>query len=372
MSRSYIGSGKQYRRYTDEEKRQVRQTDMLEFLGKHEGLSFVRTGSVYTCKEHDSLIIQSDRQRWWWYSRDENGLNVLDYLEKMKGYSWQDAMAFMLGEDNKAIARSPTKSAVISEKEEKPPFVLPEKDTEAYKQVFGYLVQTRCIDKSVVAYCVKHDLIYQDKKYKNCVFVGYDESGEAKFAESKVTNQFYKQFNINVTSSDKQYSFKIANQLENTDKSTLYVFEAPVDLLSHCTMVLMAERNKAAAENRSANEKIWLGQNRLSLSGKADVALETFLNNNPETKKIVLCLDNDYWGQKACKSISEKYSDKYAVSVHHAKYGKDYNECLQYFVMGKDLSQDKSLSHDNLSQDKINDVDSELDLTVDNKAQRSR
>lgn len=357
MARSnYIGSGRKYVRYTDEQIRRVRQTDMLDFLGRHEGFTFKQTGKVYTCVQHDSLIVQADRQRWFWNSRtsdtnkEAQGLNVLDYLEKMQGYSWQEAMAYMLG-DNAAlspVAASSKKEENSAENvEKKHEFKLPEKCEGRYNHVFAYLCKTRCIDQSVVSYCVKNDLIYQAKEYNNCVFVGYDENGQAKFAESKVANQFYKQFNINVEGSDKRYSFNITNRTVDTDKSTVFVFEAPVDLLSHCTMYLMAEQKRAKAENRPANKEIWLNQNRLSLSGKADVALATYLDNNPETKRIVLCLDNDYWGQKACKSIGEKYSDKYEVSVHHAKYGKDYNECLQYFVKGSlPPPKEEELSHD--------------------------
>jgi len=360
--KNYIGSGKKYVRYSDEQIRRVRQTDMLDFLGRHEGFTFKKTGKVYTCVQHDSLIVQADRQRWFWNSRtseankEAQGLNVLDYLEKMQGYTWQQAMAYMLGDD---ATLSP--AAAVSEKENKASseivekkleFKLPEKCDGRYNHVFAYLCKTRCIAQSVVAYCVKNDLIYQEKEYNNCVFVGYDANGEAKFAESKVTNQFYKQFNINVEGSDKRYSFNITNQTVDADKSTVFVFEAPVDLLSHCTMYLLSEKKRAAAENRPANKEIWLKQNRLSLSGKSDVALETYLENNPETKQIVLCLDNDYWGQKACKSIGEKYSDKYKVSVHHAKYGKDYNECLQLYVNGSlpQKKEQKILSHDKIKE----------------------
>ena len=100
-SKRYIGTGRTWRTYTEEEKRQVRQTDMLDFLGRYEGFTFKRTGKVYTCVQHDSLIVQADRQRWFWNSRtsrtnkEAQGLNVLDYLEKIKGYSWQEAMAFI-------------------------------------------------------------------------------------------------------------------------------------------------------------------------------------------------------------------------------------------------------------------------------------
>lgn len=375
-SKRYIGTGRTWRTYTEEEKRQVRQTDMLDFLGRYEGLTFRRTGKVYTCVQHDSLIVQADRQRWIWNSRtsstnkEAQGLNVLDYLEKIKGYSWQEAMAFMLGE-GKDVARSNVDTAALSKKEEKKEFEKPEKDTGQYKQVFAYLTKTRCIDPSVVSYCVKHDLIYQEKKFKdgkfvgyNAVFAGYDENGEMKFAECKVTNQFAKQFNINVTGSDKQYSFNITNRTADTDRSTVFVFEAPVDLLSHATMYVLAEKKKAAAEEREPNTDIWLKQNRLSLSGRSVWVLEKYLERNSDIKNIVLCLDNDYWGQKSCSEIQEQLGGRYNVTVHHAKYGKDYNECLQHFVKGSlPPPKEEKLSHDTKQKAVSHDTKQEGDTT---------
>lgn len=379
MARSnYIGSGRKYVRYTDEQIRRVRQTDMLDFLGRYEGLTFRRTGKVYTCVQHDSLIVQADRQRWFWNSRtsetnkEAQGLNVLDYLEKFKGYSWQEAMAFMLGE-GKDVARSNVDTAALSKKEEKKEFEKPEKDTGQYKQVFAYLTKTRCIDPSVVSYCVKHDLIYQEKKFKggkfvgyNAVFAGYDENGEMKFAECKVTNQYAKQFNINVTGSDKQYSFNITNRTADTDRSTVFVFEAPVDLLSHATMYVLAEKKKAAAEDREPNTDIWLKQNRLSLSGRSMWVLEKYLERNSDIKNIVLCLDNDYWGQKSCAEMQEQLGGRYNVTVHHAKYGKDYNECLQHFVKGSlPPPKEEKLSHDTIQKTVSHDTKKEGSDTTD-------
>ena len=56
IRREYIGSGKKFIRYSPEEMADARQTDMLDFLSRKEGFTFIRVGSVYQCNEHDSLI----------------------------------------------------------------------------------------------------------------------------------------------------------------------------------------------------------------------------------------------------------------------------------------------------------------------------
>ena len=49
IRREYIGSGKKFIRYSPEEMADARQTDMLDFLSRKEGFTFIKAGSVYQC-----------------------------------------------------------------------------------------------------------------------------------------------------------------------------------------------------------------------------------------------------------------------------------------------------------------------------------
>ena len=91
IRREYIGSGKKFIRYSPDEMADARQTDMLDFLSRKEGFTFIKVGSVYQCNEHDSLIIQGDRQRWYWNSQKLKGLNCIDWLMKIDGMGVQEA-----------------------------------------------------------------------------------------------------------------------------------------------------------------------------------------------------------------------------------------------------------------------------------------
>ncbi|MFR8295145.1 MAG: toprim domain-containing protein [Ruminococcus sp.] len=77
---------------------------------------------------------------------------------------------------------------------------------------------------------------------------------------------------------------------------------------------------------------VWKKQNRLSLSGTSDVALQSYLQRYPEIKNIVLCLDNDEAGRNGIAKINEKYADRYNITVHVPKLGKDYNETLVSYL----------------------------------------
>lgn len=52
-------------------------------------------GEVFCTREHDSLKISNGKQMWW--SRGFDGASDLDYLIKVKGLSFKDAMEILNG-----------------------------------------------------------------------------------------------------------------------------------------------------------------------------------------------------------------------------------------------------------------------------------
>lgn len=97
------------------------------------------------------------------------------------------------------------------------------------RRMYAYLMRQRHIDREVISYFVHEKLLYEDKHH-NCVFVGLDDSGEAKHAHIRSTNSEGRVFRMNIEGSASEHCF----HKSGTDKS-LYVFEAPIDLLSHIT-----------------------------------------------------------------------------------------------------------------------------------------
>ena len=168
------------------------------------------------------------------------------------------------------------------------------------------------IAPSVIADFMKSKQLYQDTR-GNCVFVGYDENGTAKFGSIRTTLTD-KKYRGDCKYSDKRYAFCQMG----TDTTKVYVFEAPIDLLSHCTMT-----------NQAFNtEDAYKGQTRLALCGSSDVALEAFLKRHPEVTTINLRLDNDEAGRTAVSKYIAKYQALgYKVNAVFSK-NKDVNEDL--------------------------------------------
>ena len=63
------------------------------------------------------------------------------------------------------------------------------------------------------------------------VFAGLDADGAVRHAHKRSTNSFGKTFRINVEGGDPRYSFHY-----NGTDGNLFVFEAPIDLLSYISL----------------------------------------------------------------------------------------------------------------------------------------
>lgn len=110
--------------------------------------------------------------------------------------------------------------------------------------------------------------------------------------------------------------------MEGTSKGKLYVFEAPIDLLSHATM----------ANHITRNSEAWKMHSRICLAGTSDVALEHYLKSHPEVKEIHFVLDNNEAGRDAAAKYVPKYEQLGFKVVDHVLKTKDMNEELVAYI----------------------------------------
>ena len=97
------------------------------------------------------------------------------------------------------------------------------------------------------------------------MFVGKDRSGIPRYAHIRGTEE--EKFRGDVAGSLKEYSFCYRG---NSDQ--LYVFEAPIDLLSFIQLF----------------PKDWEQRSYLSLGGTSDRALTAFLSDSPNITSVFL------------------------------------------------------------------------------------
>lgn len=149
----------------------AREMDLLTYLRRFEPEELVHIGGdTYATRTHDSLKISNGK--WCWWSRGIGGTTALDYLTRVEGLSFLDAVQRILGE----LPHVPPKSeptAPLSKTE----FTLPPKHADN-RRVFAYL-RSRGIDAEIINHCIKHGQLYEDAEHHNCVFVGYEHGNPA-------------------------------------------------------------------------------------------------------------------------------------------------------------------------------------------------
>ena len=186
-------------------------------------------------------------------------------------------------------------------------FALPCRNADMHR-VYAYLMFQRGIDRDVINAFVKKHLLYEEAVFHNCVFVGYDEYGKARHAHKRGTSS-NTSFKCNAIGSDPQYSFHW-----NGSSDKMFLYEAPIDMLSYITM----------------HKENWQQHNYVALCSVASPAAMKMLELDPNIKKVVLCLDNDNAGNTACERICELLRRVHPdIAVYRqAPIHKDFNEDL--------------------------------------------
>lgn len=287
---------------------QARNTDIVAFFERWHGFTFLHRGGAYRCQQHPSLAVKNDRLSWFWHSRGIGGHGAIDYLMKMEHMPFRQAVEAISGI---------TPPTVLSRQEEPPKaLILPEKAGISLR-LYDYLCGRRGIDSGIVNTLVQKEKLYEDRR-GNVVFVGHDELGKARFASLRGTYGD-PPFRGDCAGSDKRYSFNMA---ACAPSKRLYIFESPIDAMSHASL------ENAAVSDAGA----WERHNRLSLAGTSDTALPFFLNQHPAVRELVFCLDNDQAGRESAALMARKYAEKgYHTSII-LPAGKDINEDLQAHV----------------------------------------
>jgi hypothetical protein len=287
--------------------RQARNADVISFL-EGQGFTFTLAGGAYRCREHKSLAVKSDRRSWYRHSMGVGGDGALDYLIKAENMPFRDAVSVLL-----ASSGSPVPSPAPTAPEQPRTLVLPENRGISLR-LYDYLCVKRGIDSTIVHELMQKEMLYEDTR-GNVVFIGHDENGRARFASLRGTSGDCA-FRMDCAGSDKRYGFNMA---AHAPSERLYIFESPIDAMSHASL-----ENAATGDTEA-----WKRHSRLSLAGTSDAALPFFLNQHKSVRELVFCLDNDAPGRAAALSLARKYAQTGLRTRLELPEGKDYNEDLQ-------------------------------------------
>ena len=285
----------EYVHYTTEQRKRARETDLVAFL-ESQGERVKRAGSEYEWMDGTAKV--SIRGNLWFHQYEREGGDAIDFVKRFYEKNYPEAMELLLGESGAQIKRSPVAAKPKGE------FALPEK-CKTMKRVYAYLLLRRGLDKEVVSEFAQKGMIYESEKYHNAVFVGYDKEGKARHANIRGTGaQPYKG---NAPNSAPEYSFHWHGTSEK-----LFLFEAPIDMLSYISMY----------------KEGWQLHSYAACCGVSDHVLMQMLKDNPAISHVNLCLDNDKAGRAASRRIADKLFVRGIQGRTLVPKHKDWNEDL--------------------------------------------
>lgn len=285
-----------YIHFTEEQKAQARQTDIVSLLIS-QGETVKRSGSEYEWKDGSQKV--TIRGNLWYHQYDRAGGDAIDFVRRFYKKSYPESMEYLLGNCNGVLITAPP--AV----KEKKPFELP-KPYCNMDRVKNYLHYVRGIDEDIIETFANENMIYESADYHNVVFVGFDKNGIPRHANKRGIGRG-STFKGNAESSMDEFAFHRIGQ-----GKSLYLFEAPIDMLSFISMHKENWKNHSYAASCSVSDRV----------------LFQCLNDYPHIEKVYLCLDSDEPGQTAADRISTKLfalgiESEILVPIH-----KDWNEDL--------------------------------------------
>lgn len=173
-------------------------------------------------------------------------------------------------------------------------------------RVKNYLHYVRGIDEDIIETFANENMIYESADYHNVVFVGFDKNGIPRHANKRGIGRG-SIFKGNAESSMDEFAFHRIGQ-----GKSLYLFEAPIDVLSFISMHKENWKNHSYAASCSVSDRV----------------LFQCLKDYPYIEEVYLCLDSDEPGQTAADRISTKLfalgiESEILIPIH-----KDWNEDL--------------------------------------------
>lgn len=284
------------KRFSDEQLQRASGIDIVAML-QRQGEKLKKQGRVYRWMRYDSTVI--DRNRWYRHSREIGG-GPIQFMQHFYGMDFVEAVKYLLdGEEGAEFVQASRTP------EPKLPFT-PPKLSKNMHRTFAYLIKTRKIDADIVQHFVNEKKILETEEYHNTAFCGYDEKGEMKQMHLRSTlpgNRFF----MDIDGSDKQYYFRHIGT-----NSDVYVFEAPIDMLSYITM----------------NKENWQESSYVCLGGVAIDALKNVLSTNEQISKVYMCVDRDDAGDKTVKRIGDELNEMGYEWERVFPENKDWNEDL--------------------------------------------
>lgn len=282
--------------FTNEEKQKAHKADIVSLLRRN-GEQVKHRGSEYEWREGADKITIKDNL--WYNHYEQTGGDTVDFVRRFYNKYYPEAIAFIL--DSIIMVQDIGEFKFTEQKN----FILPKRNNNM-NRVYAYLINTRGLDREVVHTFAHNGMLYESAVYHDAVFVGFDKDGVPRHAHKRGTAPD-STFKISQAGSKLDYSFHWIGS-----SNRLYLFEAPIDMLSFITMYSYDWQKNSYASACSVSPKV----------------LYQCLKDYPHITEIYIGFDNDEVGRLSAQLVSQNVSKKgYRVAILKPEL-KDWNEDL--------------------------------------------
>ena len=280
--------------FTERQKEIAERTNLVELL-RSQGETLKPSGTEWEwlCRGQKVTI----RGNLWYHQYEQVGGGSVSFVRKFMGMGYADAVEYLLQYNGEPL---PERS-----RKEKKPFELPPPN-ENMNRVFAYLVNQRGISREVVYAFAHRKMIYESAKHHNAVFVGYDMDGNPRHAHKRSTAK-EGTYKCNVSGSQPEFRFHWVGP-----STRLYLFEAPIDLLSYICL----------------HPEAWKRHSYAAACSVSDRVVFQMLQDNPAIRQVLICFDNDEPGQEAAHRVFDRLFIHGIKSEILVPTRKDWNEDL--------------------------------------------
>ncbi len=248
-------------------------------------------------KQHNSLVIDSYKNEFYWNSRGENG-DIINFIMALYNVDFKHAKSILNNTSNTFVPASKEYKEDTSNN-----FKFNENEFIEPTYVFDYLINKRKLNMSTVNIFYKEGLLKQDS-HMNCCFIFKDYiKDEVVGIERKgIGDKRY----INISQKNNLGFGFIPGNIDRI--YSIYLFESAIDLMSFYEFMNVKEDSVL-----------------ISMAGLKEICLYENLLKYKDIRNIYFCVDNDNAGKIFNKKVKNKY--------------KNYN-CIEIFPKNKDFNED--------------------------------
>lgn len=284
---------------------ELKEISIIDFCNNNGIVLDKQHGKYVNLKEHDSLVINAEKNRFIWNSKQITG-DLIDFVKAIYNVDFNKAIQIINGSCN--ITRQIKKTSKEKKEDFKTEFDIKNvHQVNYFKHAYAYLIQTRKLSPETINYFYKKGILRQDI-HNNVIIYMLNEKKQPIGAFLKGTNTNYPFECIIPGTPNTGIVIKFCEVPKN-----IYYFESFIDLMSYFEMFPKKIKNAAF----------------IALHGVKINCLKDSFKQFKAAEIMILAVDNDKGGNKFWETIINDEELKDININRELPKTKDWNEDIK-------------------------------------------